>query len=377
MTKRQQKIKKICANSDDKLELYSNIELDLGIASPVNKIILPAFCDLHFHWVQDEISLANKSNLFDWLANSAYPTEAQFSDPNKCQSTLKQFIPKLIKSGTLYGAVYSSLHPETVTEFFAALPEALRANFIVGSPNMVTAVPDYLLESVEASISKTKLLAQKYKELYAVSPRFLPSVSIELLDELSKIAIANNSWLQTHLAETQDPIESDWTLLEATRALSPKTILAHCLYLDKKGWRAIAKSGTKIAHCPSSNSADQGLDSGLFDYQRAEAEGIDWALASDIGAGPYLSMLDVMKSFITEHKGKKSATVTKALYRATLRGCSILGHKQTDDSFVVVNAEGINLEQKPEFILEELLSLPREDLVTRVEATYYQGRSLV
>ncbi len=364
---------KISASSDDKLELYYNNivipeQLDQG-----PKIILPAFADLHFHWVQDEISLADKTDLFHWLEKYAYPTEAKFSNPQLRAAAIRNFIPKLISAGTLYGAVYGSLHPETVTDFFAALPEALRKNFIVGSPNMITEAPDYLLETAETSLSKTNLLAAKYKNNYAVSPRFLPSVTIELLDQLSKISRANNSWLQTHLAETDDPIESDWNLLEATRALGPSTILAHCLYLDDKGWQAIAKSKSKIAHCPSSNSSDRGLGSGLFDYERAEAEGIDWALASDIGAGPYLSMLDVMKSFITEHKSKKSATSTKALYRATLKGCEILGIKNSDKDFVLLNADGINLEQKPEYILEELLSLSREELAGRAEATYCAG----
>ncbi len=279
----------------------------------------------------------------------------------------------MLKAGTLYGAVYGSLHPETVTEFFTALPEALRQNFIVGATNMISAAPEYLLETEAASLDKTIKLSKLYQSNYAVSPRYLPSVSIELLKQLSKIARDNNSWLQTHLAETQDPTESNWKLLEEAGALGPRSILAHCLHLDNQGWQAISKSKSKIAHCPSSNAS---LSSGLFDYERAESEGIDWALASDIGAGPYLSMLDVMKSFVTEHKGKKSATVTKALYRATRRGCSMLGINNTDKDFVVLNAEGINLEQKPEFILEELLSLPREDLATRVEATYYHGTIL-
>ncbi|MCB1122498.1 MAG: amidohydrolase family protein, partial [Verrucomicrobiae bacterium] len=69
--------------------------------------------------------------------------------------------------------------------------------------------------------------------------------------------------------------------------------------------------------------------------QRADLEGVRWALASDIGGGPYLSMLDVMASFVRQNRaaGNGSATFTRALYRSTQKGADIQGLGDRKGSF--------------------------------------------
>ena len=72
-------------------------------------------------------------------------------------------------------------------------------------------------------------------------------------------------------------------------------------------------------------SADQrGLGSGLFELERARQEGVRWALAW-ILAGPYLSMLDVMQSFLKQHRAAgQLVSAREALYRASVAGANIL-----------------------------------------------------
>jgi guanine deaminase len=66
----------------------------------------------------------------------------------------------------------------------------------------------------------------------------------------------------------------------------------------------------------------------------AEHYGIRWALGSDIGAGPYLSMFDVMRSFLDQNQSAGiSVSPIKALYRSTLAGLEILDLAESKGRF--------------------------------------------
>ena len=110
--------------------------------------------------------------------------------------------------------------------------------------------------------------------------------------------------------------------------LGPKTIFGHCIYLAESEWKLLADSGSRIASCPSSNAPIEqlGIGSGLFDFEKAESLGVPWALASDIGGGPFLSMFDVMRSFVLQNRkvGRHTATFTKALHRTTFKAAELM-----------------------------------------------------
>ena len=97
----------------------------------------------------------------------------------------------------------------------------------------------------------------------------------------------------------------------------------------------IKKTQTIIAHCPTSNAPlkEKGLGSGLMNLEKIEKHKIRWALGSDIGAGPYLSMVDVMNSFVRQHKKSGLANYTKAFYRSTLAGEEMLQRDKQSGSF--------------------------------------------
>ncbi len=53
--------------------------------------------------------------------------------------------------------------------------------------------------------------------------------------------------------------------------------------------------------------------------------GVEFALGTDVGAGPSLSMWHVIAAFLRVHAGAVEVTPAEALYRATLAGARILG----------------------------------------------------
>ena len=139
-------------------------------------------------------------------------------------------------------------------------------------------------------------------------------------------------YLQTHLAENIDEIEWVADLFAGSRSytavyedfglLGPRSIFGHCIHLDDLDVQALVDSGSWVAHCPTSNVA---LGSGRMPVERFAAAGLRYALATDVGAGPDLSMLDVMRSFLEVHRGFVELSPLDALRGATLSGAEALG----------------------------------------------------
>jgi guanine deaminase len=121
--------------------------------------------------------------------------------------------------------------------------------------------------------------------------------------------------------------------------------MAHAIHLSSKEWKLLKESGTTVAHCPTSNASlsERGLGSGLFDYKKATKMGIPWALGSDIGGGPWLSMFDVMRSFILQNKEDSLKLSKIVLYRSTLAAAKILNLDK--------NCGNLNVEKDADFIV--------------------------
>jgi guanine deaminase len=51
-------------------------------------------------------------------------------------------------------------------------------------------------------------MARKNTKLdYIFTPRFAPTCSLKLMQEVAKYAVEHNAWIQTHLAENKDEIK--------------------------------------------------------------------------------------------------------------------------------------------------------------------------
>jgi cytosine/adenosine deaminase-related metal-dependent hydrolase len=89
----------------------------------------------------------------------------------------------------------------------------------------------------------------------------------------------------------------------------------------------VRDTGSVIAHCPTSNLL---LGSGVMSLDAVLDRGIPYALATDVGASPTVSMLAEMGRFLRVHHGRSTqATPSEALYRSTRAAAEILGLDQT------------------------------------------------
>lgn len=390
-------------NFDDGVKKYkkwmtANNTTDFG-----QSVIMPGFFDMHFHWVQDDVREMPKDSLLDWLNKYTFPTEMKFASKKYSQKKAKHFFKKLLRHGTVGGACYSSIHECALD---AAMKNA-KGHFVIGNVLMNMHSPEKLTQSENEAIKLTQRLVKKYKKRFCFTPRFAITTTPKVMKTGSQIADKKGCFKQTHLSETPQEIEfvlsiykkipgfekvKTYTeIYEKTGMLGKKSLMGHGIHLSDKELKTLYKTKTSIIHCPTSNAPikDLGLGSGLFNFKKVEKSNVRWALGSDIGGGPFLSMFDVMRSFVHQNKRKNTAeaTYTKALFRSTLAGAQLLGvdkkvgnlNKNKEATFVVVPVEFKVPPRDAEFVLKKIIeskSNKRQDYEQLVQKVIYRGKVL-
>ena len=388
-------------NLDSIIKKYSSFNPE--IINRADKLMLPPFYDIHFHWVQDDVREMPKEDLLNWLQSYVWPYESKFISEEYSDFKCRQFAEKLVSSGTLGGAVYCSIHSHTADHAL----KYFKGNFIAGNVLMTMNSPDYLIQTKEDAVNTVKIKSRQYGKKYALTPRFAPTVSPDVMKECSQYAAENKSFIQTHLSETINEIDfvlsnykkfrnfenadSYTEIYKRCGILGPRTIMGHCIHLSDNEFEMLAETDTAAAHCPSSNAPveELGLGSGLFDFRKADSKGIRWALASDIGGGPFLSMFDVMRSFVHQNNraGIMTADYTNALYRSTLAGAEILGFGKTHGSiesgksadFILIDSpQGVDRKTAEELLktVIESRSQERKKYADIVKSVFLNGEEI-
>lgn len=271
------------------------------------KFILPSFFDTHIHFPQLDMIGSCAEELLLWLDNYTFPAESAFRGRNEFVATAaKNFVKELTSNGTGCAVIYSSSCGEATDLLFETI-EASGIRAIVGKVSMDRHCPPEIAVPLQQDIRWTEdLIARwhgKHGRLhYALTPRFAPSCSDELLAEISKLYAADPSlYLQTHYAENAKeiawvaqlyPSAKDYLDVYASRGLlRNKTILAHAIHVSPEEEKVLLANHVNVSHCPSSNLF---LGSGLFRGRDFLDEGQSVSLGTDVGAGTSFSLWQTM-----------------------------------------------------------------------------------
>jgi len=151
----------------------------------------------------------------------------------------------------------------------------------------------------------------------------------------AKLAARHGVGLHLHCAETRRSVERTMTRtgrrpvehLVHLGALTVRTLLAHCVWVDEAERRALAAAGAHVAHCPHANLK---LGSGIAPVPELLAAGVNVALGTDgAKANNSLDMFEVMKFASLIHKGTHHdpsvLPADQVLTMATRRGAQALG----------------------------------------------------
>jgi guanine deaminase len=307
--------------------------------------IFPGLIDCHTHLPQYPAVARGEGELLPWLRDVIFPVERDFGR-ERAREEGPMFFRELARQGTSTAAIFTAIYEESCDAAFEA---AQRSGLRVVMGKMMMDICSYgnlqPQEDIEISLAESERLCRKWHGAdsgrleYAFSPRFAVTCSELMMRRAARLAAKYDAYLQTHLAENREEIETvrslfpqatDYTgVYEQCGMLMPKTILGHCLHLSSREMEAIAAAGAGAAHCPSSNFY---LGSGMFKLEQFVDAEIPVGLGSDVAAGPELNMWQVMRSAIETQKARSCYETTArqlspahAFYLATHGGARVLG----------------------------------------------------
>jgi guanine deaminase len=274
-------------------------------------LILPGLVDLHAHLPQlPNAGLGAGLDLLTWLEGYIFPLERAFDEAaaeRLAPAAYRAFASAGTTTVVLYGAVYQ---PSLDAAFRAAEEHGIRA--VLGKVMMDRLRYDPTVSDsdvLDLSLRQSQDLIDRWhgrddgRLRYAVTPRFAVSCSDDMLRESAALARATGTYWQTHLSEDQGEISevlrlfpraADYTdVYDRAGGLGERTIMAHAIHLSDREIARLAETGTRIAHCPSSNLF---LSSGTMRLARYLDAGITIGLGSDLAGGPDISLFGVMRA---------------------------------------------------------------------------------
>ena len=321
----------------------ANIGENLGDADVVidacDCAILPGFVQTHIHLCQTLFrGAADDLALIDWLRKRVWPMEAAHS-AESVRASARLGIAELIKGGTTCALTMETVnHTEEV--FLVVEETGFRATVGKCMMDKGDEVPSPLREETAASINESVALLDRWhgkdngRIRYCFAPRFAVSCTSELLSEVATLARERGVMIHTHASENrtecglveQETGKRNILYLDSLGVSGSDVVLAHCVHLDDMEIETLRRTGTNVAHCPSSNLK---LGSGIAPIRRLLDEGISLSLGADGAAcNNRLDMFTEMRTAALLQKalhGPEVLPAWRALRMATIDGARAMG----------------------------------------------------
>lgn len=354
----------VVTQDDSRRILRANVRFHEGVISDITRAaprrgeraiqaqglhLFPGFVQAHVHLCQTLFrNLADDLELLDWLSERIWPYEAAHTAQTLTISA-RMGIAELLSSGTT-----TLLDMGTVRHTDAILKVAremgIRGSFGKCLMDHPEHTPESLREDTSTALNEALALHRKWhgrendRLRISFAPRFVLSCTEKLLREVAAHSAREGILVHTHSSE--NPKEIEWVkqltgrdnveYFSALGLLSPRTVLAHGVWLSTHERELLAKTGTHIAHCPSSNLK---LASGIAPIPDLLKRGISVALGAD-GApcNNHLSALQEMRLAAIVHKpkfGPKALRAQEALDLATRGGAKALSWENSIGSIEV------------------------------------------
>jgi len=302
-------------------------------------IMLPPLIDLHTHIPQHPVrgkftqgipADPHGGTLLLGLEKNVFPREAQCADPEYAQIVVDTFAGDTLAHGVVGGAAYMTTSALATQIALQTLSPLWQVGLVLMNQNC----PAYIHTNMSTIASDLRRLGRAFGHRLIVTDRFAVAVDTPL----RKIGVAAAKELglrtQTHLNEqVGEKKKVEHELYRAYRSytdvylqdglLNHQCICAHCVHMYPEEWAILRDSGSIVAHCPTSNSL---LGSGTMALDELLSHQIPFAIATDVGASPTVSMLAEIARFLAVHANRsENATPSEGLYRATLAPAKILG----------------------------------------------------
>ena len=312
-------------------------------------VVLPGLVNCHHHLYQTltrAVPAAQDATLFQWL-KTLYPIWSRLT-PKAIHVSALVGLAELMLSGCTTASDHLYIYPNGCRiddEIQAAREIGIRFHASRGSMSLGESQgglpPDRVVEDEPFILKDTQRAIETYHDparfamlRIAVAPCSPFSVTPELMREAASLARAYGVRLHTHLAETQD--EEQFCLdrfghrpvdyAEALGWTGDDVWHAHCVHLSAPDIALFARSGTGVAHCPSSNMR---LASGIAPVRAYLDAGVRVGLGVDGSASNDSShmLAEARMALLLQRVSGNPAGLSaeEALWIATAGGAQALG----------------------------------------------------
>ncbi|KAI5851880.1 hypothetical protein BZA05DRAFT_398133 [Tricharina praecox] len=302
---------KVVVSRDGRIQAIDpNHEADKSTTANKTCVIVPGFVDCHVHAPQYK-QLGTKTDvpLMEWLQKYTFPAEAAFASTAHASAVYPRLICRLLRNGTTTALYFASNHL-AASLILAETCAKYGQRALVGKTCSDQLLPEDYVETTAGSLADTEVFVKSVYERHGrnglvmpvVTPRFVPTCSLELLQGLGEIAEKYSCHIQTHAAESVDQVAlvrsqhpelaRDIAILASCKLLTSKTVLAHCTHLHDSEARTMAQTGAAIASCPYSNML---FSRAVLPVNRFRSLGVKIGLGTDIAGGHSASMVDSVR----------------------------------------------------------------------------------
>jgi 5-methylthioadenosine/S-adenosylhomocysteine deaminase len=308
---------------------YEHVELPAHV-------LIPGFVNAHTHAAMVLMrGLSDDLPLMRWLEEHIWPAETKHVSARFVREGTALACAEMLRGGiTCFNDMY--FFPEAALE--AALEAGMRGAFgliVIEFPSAYASDPaDYLRKGLA--------LRDRYGDHPLVSFCFAPhapyTVSDATFRQIATLAAELDLPVHVHVHETEQEIarslaEHGVRPLERLRRLGlvePGLIAVHCVHLEKDEIELLARHGSSVAHCPSSNLK---LASGFAPVEAMRKSGVNICLGTDGAASNNrLDLHNEMRTaaLLAKAVARDAAAFSAhaALRAATLGGARALGLAQ-------------------------------------------------
>ncbi|MCF3121035.1 8-oxoguanine deaminase [Streptomyces arenae] len=237
----------------------------------------PGLVNTHHHFYQwITRGLATDHNLFNWLV-ALYPTWARI-DEQMTYAAAQGSLAMMARGGVTTAMDHHYVFPRGAGDLSGSIIRAaseMGVRFTLARGSMDRSEkdgglpPDFAVETLEGALAATEETVKKHHDAsfdamtqVAVAPCSPFSVSTELMQQGAELARRLGVRLHTHGSETVEEEKFCHELFgkgpteyfESTGWLGEDVWMAHCVHMNDADIAAFARTGTGVAHCPSSNA---------------------------------------------------------------------------------------------------------------------------
>ncbi|KAL2868989.1 amidohydrolase [Aspergillus lucknowensis] len=339
------------------------------------RIVLPGLISTHMHTAQTLLrGTADDLELVSWLCERIWVLQGNFTAEDG-YAAARLSIAEMLKSGTT--CFLESMFADRYG--FDGLCRAVEESGIRGCLGKIVmdiatyakdeawAMHPGLVEDRETSLLGTVKMWEKWngkandRIRVWFGARTPGGVSDNLYREMTQISRERNIPITMHCAEVKadraffsSVNHTPMTYCSSVGLLSPSTVLVHMVHLDDNDIALLSKSGTHVAHCPTSNAK---LASGICRVPDLQKAGVNVGIGTD-GApcNNTCDLLQEMKLAAIIHKSisydPTAVPAESVLEMATINGAKALGLQDSIGSlevgkkadFVAIDARGIAMQ---------------------------------